>query len=501
MRREILDAIEEALTQHRVFGDSDYILDRFQECMELRLERISARLPIAQKLLDIFTRSRSASTGRVIGESVLRCAILHAHVQIETGQPFGLPLSECERIFDVAVRHLERGRMETPLADGALRRLGPRSQHGWIWSDEHSSDAFGRSFRHLVTLNFGDDLPCTPSDEEIARLQAGAQLLEQLLPRLTPSVLGHAQLTACVPQTGVWKGKTSSSQFNLGGTIFLSRSLGSPWWIAEHLLHEALHQKLYDLRHGHLLLELDYLREGAPSVWSPWNQRRLNDANHWEVPRVLAAFHVYVHLALLSLVIEQRAPELEGAYGVPRGITPIRKCLERAHYLGEKLRETCWEQLGIAGKRLVEWLISALEILDPTPPPKGAFVHLCLDLYKKGAAQIASSLGEVGPASSSLAKRLLPLAQQEVDGLRRLLSVLDARSELHRFNAALANYRDDEWGSKFPELRHCITASITNVCTDGYRLNGSGAHDRLAGEMLEGADVALYSLIAEHPPQ
>jgi hypothetical protein len=72
------------------------------------------------------------------------------------------------------------------------------------------------------------------------------------------------------------------------------------------------------------------------------------------------------------------------------------KALERAHYLGEKLKEQCWNQFGPAGKSLGDWLISTLEFLNPYPPPKGAYIHLYLDLYKREANQVAADVVGLG---------------------------------------------------------------------------------------------------------
>ena len=106
----------------------------------------------------------------------------------------------------------------------------------------------------------------------------------------------------------------SSSQYLLGGAIFISESvLDSPWQIAEQLFHESLHQKLYDFRHAHTVLAQDSPNiddhPARPSVVrSLWNY----PGNEWDSHQALAAFHVYVHLALLCTLAEQRATETRG---------------------------------------------------------------------------------------------------------------------------------------------------------------------------------------------
>ncbi|MBO3744758.1 class I SAM-dependent methyltransferase [Streptosporangiaceae bacterium NEAU-GS5] len=463
------------------------------------MDTISDRVPAAGQLVHALAEADGRPIHHVIGDTVVRCAVLHAHTQLEIGGPYGLPLDDCDEVFAATAERVWRGRFSSPLDDGSLRRLGPEPYDGWIWNDEHPNDIFGRCFRQLLHHRYGAH-PRTPAEEEIALLGRGALLLRELLPDLTPGTLDHAHVIASIPDAGGWKGVASSSQFHLGGTIFLGRSLRSPWWVAEHLFHEAMHQKLYDLRHGHALLTMDLAEDDGAAVHVPWNPARLSGANLWDVHRVLAAFHVYVHLGLLSVVAEQRADELQKVYGPCEGMTGSRKALQRAHYLGEQLRGPCWDKLGPAGKSLVEWLLTALEFVDPAPPPAGAYAHLCLDLYEKEIGQVASALS--GAAQPGLRRRLAPLARAEVDGTRRLLTDIGAGQALGNFNQIVAYYPDggdDQFGASLPDLRRAIAMTLQRVSPDGYRLTESGAFDARLKEMIHGASEDLYAVLAGYP--
>jgi predicted O-methyltransferase YrrM len=246
-------------------------------------------------------------------------------------------------------------------------------------------------------------------------------------------------------------------------------------------------------------MEFDQAGEEVPRVWSPWNPQRLHKANYWDPGRVFAAFHVYVHVAFLALVAEQRAAELEDTYGPLSGMVDSRRSLERAHYLGEKLKEQCWNQLGPAGQGLVDWLSTALEFLDSSPPPEGAYVHLCLDLYTREANQVAHSLigTESGPAA--LAQALLPVAQDEVETARHVLSVLDAEVELRSFEQNVAGYAGEELGAHFPEVRRAIVTALTGAATGGYRLGDTVELDELVKEMVERSSESLYSVLSAYP--
>src|SRR5262249_8539618 len=286
-------------------------------------------------------------------------------------------------------------------------------------SEQHPDDLSGRSFRLLIKENYGDAL-CAPDDEDIANLEKGAELLYELVPLLAPSALSHVHLIGCFASAGNWRNVGSSSQIRLKGTIFLSQSqMRDPWWVAEHLLHEALHQKFYEFRHGHLLLapvsiQKDDRRAEPVSVWSPWNPTNLGRSNYWDTHRTFAAFHVYVHLALLSFIASGRGSDLAGTYGKRYSLIESGKALDRARYLGEQLTGPCWSELGYAGKEMAKWFIEVLNVIDLEPAPRGAYSHLLFDLYDKERRRVESI--QVAPESrgtADLLSRLDSCAREE----------------------------------------------------------------------------------------
>ena len=487
-----MESFDAILAQHRPFGNSDYILDQLQVCYKRRLIKISASLPVAGQLSDALNRANSFSQYRTIGDTVVRCVTQQALKQVETGTQYGLPLEECEEVFRETIRHLEEGKHGGPLKFGIMQvnRLGPEPYHGWVWSEEHSDDIFGRSFRHVIQDNYGEAL-CTPNADKLAMLMKGTQLLGELLPLLSRSAFSHAHLIAVFPSVGNWKGKASSSQFRVSGTIFLNReAIQNPWWVAEHLFHKSLHQKLYDFRHGHSLLVRDSLprpdssREDVPKICSLWNVPGLNRLNYWDTPRAVAAFHVYVHLALLCTLAEERAPELEKVYGPLHSssltMTKSRKAFERAHYLGEKIKELCWQELGLAGQLLINWLISVLDALDPTPPPNGSYIHLLLDRYQRESRMVEQKL-----VSSDLTLQLTKLIKDEVESTRDVLSTMNAEIDLSQFNNTLAQYSDEDVGTKFSQVRSLIAETLLNLSPDGYGLKCCSSESKVPDEIVK----------------
>ena len=465
---------------------------------------------MAGELLDALSRADTHSRYRVLGDSVVRCAITHALTQIEAPAPFCLPLEECEEVLRATLRHLKEGHYGGPLESGAshVTRLGPESSHGWVWSEERSDDIFGRSFRNIVQENFGRPL-CTPDADELAMLQKGAELLGALLPSLSLGALGHTHVIAVFSNDGKRTGRGSSSQFNFGGTIFLTRNgLNDPWWIAEHLLHESLHQKLYDFRRGHSLLIPDFAREDAPFICSLWNEP--GKLHNWDTHRAVAAFHVYVQLALLCVVAEQRAPEFAERYGAQGGMVGSRKAIERACYLGEQIRKLCWQELGLAGQAFIDWLSRVLDALfdclDLTPPPEDSCLHLLLDRYGREAGRVetvlrdADSVNGNGETKTDFALQLTDIIKEEANSVRGVLSTLDRSGRVNRFNDAMAQYKDEELGTRFPQIRRLISRTLLDLSPDGYRLKsyspGSEEPEEIVKQMVESSSRRLDIILA-----
>jgi hypothetical protein len=517
---QYLGALEEILVEHRAFGDSDYIHEQVEICYQRRLDKLSADVPVAGAVQDALCQADACDRRRILGDPAVRFAVNSALRQGETAIRRGLPLDECEEVFRATLQYLEKRKSGVTLEFGAkVNHLESGPYHGGVWSGD-SGDLFGRVFRRAVKDRFekkcepGAELS-TPTADHLAMLTKGLLLLNELVPSLTRSALSHVGLVALFPMAP-WKGAASMSEIGLSGVIFLCEDLlQSPWWVAEHFLHEALHQKLYDFRHGHSLLVPNSAREDAPRICSPWNVPGANKSNYWDTHRAVAAFHVYVHLALLSTIAEERAPELEKVYGPLRHsksgmMTNSRKAMERAHYLGEKIQELCPDELGPAGKRLIEWLISVLNALDDSPPPANSCVHLLLDRYRgealRAGRRIESSLIETrsstlqgeAPISSGVTQQLAKLAKREIESTRSVLFAVNAGVELGQFKNALDKYSDEELGTKFPQLRDLISKTILGLSQDGYRLKSaspeSNATEEIVKQMIEESSGHLHRI-------
>jgi hypothetical protein len=463
--------VDEALARQRPFGDSECIANRLRAVYERRLIKLADEFPVAGDIVDSLAMKDSAYARRVLADTAVRTVIEHLRRAVATGRMSAYNLTPVDLCLDVLAAlldHLKAGVGPGPLNLSSGPRVGTRPYHPWIWVDDRpSGDPFAKAYRWLIEAHYGG-MPRPASDAEVGALQRGAHLLEELLPASAPSVMGHTQVVAVIPASGVWERMQSSSQYLLGGNIFLSELIfNKPWLVCELIYHESIHQKLYDFRRGHTVLKEDAALDpdslAKSEVWvqSPWNY----PDNQWDTHRVLAAFHVYVHVSLLSLRSEELSSDLEPIIGPRTGQTPARVALDRARYLGEKLVEPqCWAELDAGGQKLVEWLTAVVDFLDKDPPPRGAVLHLLLNRYEREADRVLrrESLGETSYLTSLLAK----------DEPRIVLNLL---SELHRDSTsrslrdALDHLQTDDPHQFFAAVRRCILGALRE-CGGRYDL-------------------------------
>ena len=489
------------LAQGRPFGDSSYIQGQMRAAFMRRLTDLAVDLPVAGDLRIALDTADHYVRYRMLGDPVVRAAIQQTLGHRIDGASVTLSLQECEEVLEAGRDSVWRGLDGPPcltsLSD--VHYLGNPTSTPWVWGMKQSADVFTRALDRLVTAEYKNSL-CTPSATDVTVLQEATRLLRELVPLLSQSALGHVHVIGLFPGTGTWERVASSSQFRLTGAIFLNQTtLNNPWWVAEHLLHESLHQKLYDFRHGHSLLARDLADQlqglvDSRTIVSLWNTPGLDDSNRWDSHRALAAFHVYVHLALFCSLAEQQAPRLRRVFGPVDAYPPMtsgRKAFDRARYLGESLRSVCMTDLGLAGQRLVEWLNSILEALDRRPAPAGAYLHLLLDRYLVEAAKVQQR-----PPSPDIAVQLRALAGIEGTTITDLLHRLVPQPEAIEFTAALTRHLGPTDGDAFTEVRRLIATTLERLARNGDILKpgpdpSARAPDEIIKGMIEGSSLIL----------
>jgi hypothetical protein len=485
-----LDRLDALVAEHRPFGDRDYLEEQVCARYIGRLEKLGARLPAAREFTRALESVEPHAQYRILGDPVLRYGVQQGLRRVLANASDALPLGECEDLFRECARRLEEGRASLAPRSGGhdAHRLGGDASQAWIWSEDHPDDIFGRVFRKLMRDVFGPEPLHSPSAEDRARLAAGAELLGALLPWSARSALGHAHVIVLAPNVGGWRQKGSCSDFKAIGVVALNREmLQNPWWVAEHLLHESLHQKLYDFRHTHSLLARDLSPQAsalpeARIVYSIWNVATAPKSNWWDVFRAIAALHVYVHIALLRLRVEERQAELAPRFGAPDALRPAmtsrREAVERSHYLGRQLARACWHELGPAGRLFVEWLLSVLNTLDPSPPPADSvYLRLLVNRYLTEATIMAHKA-----ASADLAARTEATVKNETTTVLSVLEALDAKgADFESLHEAAARRTDETVQDAFLRFRSTVAALLLSLSPDGYGL----------GRPLSGASSAL----------
>lgn len=442
----VLRAVETALVSHPTFGDSNHIREQLAVACRRCLHTLGSALPEAGRLATLLDEAPPARQRQLLGDTVLRCAVQHAMRQLQLPDGYGLPLPQCAVLFQVAAEHLRAGLPGGPLVahlppmarlhDGRAMDEDDTGADTYIWHAWQEDTPYARAFLAVIKDKDGAAL-ATPTPHERSLLRRGLRLLETLLPRLTASALSHVQLVALFPNLGTWRSKASSSPLRVHGSVFLNQELiGNPWWLAEHLLHESLHQKLHDLRHGHSLLAPDYARDDGIKICALWNAPD-DDGNHdWDAHRVLAGFHAYVHLTLLCLQAEQQEAVLAPQYGpIGQHMRGSRRAIDRARYLGEQLLTTIWPELGMTGRHMTQWLLGALDALDTQRRPAGATLHLLLDLYQRQSRQLAAFLmRQPPPDGETLARQVayeLAMTREALHMLDRELPPASLAQEQH----------------------------------------------------------------------
>jgi hypothetical protein len=162
-----------------------------------------------------------------------------------------------------------------------------------------------------------------------------------------------------------------------------------------------------------------------------------------------------------------------------------RTALDRARYLGEQIRDTCREELGLAGRRLVEWMLTILEALDPAPPAPGSHVHLLLDRYQREAHIFKRNMerscegerpGSRDDFEHDLPEKIRQIVQREIESVRQYLSSVGAGAQSAQLDAAIKGYGTAEFVTNLAGIRGVIAGAVLNAPRYGS-IGATGSFD------------------------
>ena len=203
--------------------------------------------------------------------------------------------------------------------------------------------------------------------------------------------------------------------------------------------------------------------------YSYGNPPGLNGANVWDPRRAIAAFHVYVHLALFCTVAEQRAAELESIYGRVDALptmTKSRIAFERAHYLGEnrRIRVLARTRAGRAANGgVAKFHTPMLWILYSTSTRFHIFTWYWSRYLKETSKKSSSN-----PLLLAVQRNWRPLSETRQQFTQTLLQLLGAQAEAEELSINLAKFSNFEDASTFSQVRRFIAATLLKLAPDGY---------------------------------
>jgi hypothetical protein len=423
--------LDSELARNRPFSDPSYLFDCTVRRYTERLKMLAFRLPAAADAAAALVQAALRRQQQILGDPIVRAAINQALANISFGessillQEMGEIIAEAASLLrsDTAMPVLQIGN-EKP---DCVRFFG---RSIWFWQSEHKDDHFFRLFSRIYQKQEGGkSVLVTPLRSERQSIIRAINLLTEIVPKLTESVLHHVNLI-CICDVPASHGGglhfTSFTTIIAPGTVFLARSLlSNTWLLAEAILHEALHTKLYDFQHTHSLFVPKDPEMTAPIVCALWNRAEKGE-NHWPLNRSLFAFHVYVHLAIYFRSLSPRRAEMEAVFG-PCGYSDLdvcaRRAFDRAHYLEHHIAK-CSKRLGAAGNALLCWLRGLLLGTDPAPPEQGAYLHLVIDLYRRETQQIMTACQKKQGFSATILPESAKQLEQENILVQKILEQL-----------------------------------------------------------------------------
>ncbi len=447
------DSVERAWTHNVPFGDCRYIRQRVIDSVSRRLDLAQRLFPQATPVLERLRSLDDATAARVLEHPFLRSVVLAAirhlkhpwetltHEQVEQYlEQLGILLAEGWRggkLYSLSLL------LEEEDDEGAARHKL------WQWTGEQGDRTLTGITPTVFLKNSPNCVFHRPTEEEAGNLRQGIALLRELFPLLAPSVLRHVDVIALVsakPARGEARlpdgnplttdPLLSSTADTSPGVVFVSPSvLTNPWYIAEIILHEGLHSKLYDVMATHNLLRPNYTNEESAQIHPLWHRSSVS----WDVHRSLFAMHVYAHLALFFQRVARNFDALAPRFGPLHVIDArlsMRRSLDRAHFLGMKLAEVGTRDLGAAGQLLLAQLQEMLLVLDgaygedasvnAAPRPEEVAQRLVGDLYARQTLALERVLAHWRTISSHPQGAGIPALLTEVAQLDAALVGQDA---------------------------------------------------------------------------
>ncbi|WP_042368148.1 aKG-HExxH-type peptide beta-hydroxylase [Streptacidiphilus neutrinimicus] len=357
--------LQQYLLSDRLLADADIITESAEAYFDLGIEALAGSIPEAADLARNMSAAPPDQVHRLLSSSALRCAVselLAAHPAVRGDAASGN--ADAQGVLREGAALLDAPpRTGAALEGDVLPLEGPEGDEFRLWLPRTPGGAAQRLLTRQFERSVAVDAPArivagdgVDVSGHVGVLTAALRLLRAAAPELTASIGRHVHLISVVVPGGVSVRMLSASDSTIPGTLFLSvAALGDRLSAAEAVLHEGTHQRLYDLMLCRQLYAPRYSPQTSPRVTPPWYASESGGGKAWHADRVLAALHVYAHLAALWTAALGRDDVLFPEERQPV-VARLRRCHTRGRYLLATLRRQMNPVLGPDGIRLVEFL-------------------------------------------------------------------------------------------------------------------------------------------------
>ena len=395
----IASAMTEDLARKRPFSDSALIRDR-AERRTLRWLELVLRATGCSELVDEEVRAL------VDADPVLRNAVASLGTQLEARGRLSAGAAE---IAAELVRALSARRGSGRLPDGFTEGLHYTDGAGArrtvsLWRTSSDPDPVGAWFMARLTAKIA--APQAPADfsaEQIAAVEAGLALLLASIPDVATSMLPHVQLLCrlAAPPDAL-NLVLSGSYRDVPGVVFLADPLLSdPLAVAEHVLHEACHQRYGELSRAASMLGEGYDDERGSKIAVPWH-RTSAPSSLWGIDKALTAAHVYLYLTyFFAALCEAPPPSLQAEASMLR--RRLHSSYDRGRYLLRALDDVGRPVLGYAGNALLDWMLAAFAAFGFADDDRARVTRLVLERYEeeeRGFRVLAAAAAALDPAAA-----------------------------------------------------------------------------------------------------
>lgn len=438
-----LETFDDVLANKLPFSEPTYLFDCTVRRYRERLTMLIPSLPFAVAVANQLANASREIQRKVLGDPATRSAINQAlaNMSFVPTVPSPHSLDEIGEVIQLAGRELG-SKDAVPvlqLGSSANNSVSFFQDPVWFWTNEREHDSPTSLFRKLYARQEeGKSILVTPTLSERESVINAVRLMANTCPKLAKSVLYHVNLICIcdVPEDSKNNQKVHFESFTtilIPGTVFISRHmLCNTWLLAEAILHEALHTKLYDCQHTHSLFLSQDAEMTTPILSAVWNRPTKDGDDRWTLNRSLFAFHVYVHLAIYLCKLRRDVLILEASFG-PCGYTDLglsaRRAFDRAHYLGQNI-DKHKHRLGVAGQALLNWLSKMLRDADTKPPATDSYVHLVLDLYHRETLDMINQARKSVTADTAIAADKVSQIDSEIKLTQTLISILGLRDNV-----------------------------------------------------------------------